>query len=196
MSTCPYPCWLSTYPTSLPLIPLARRLISASRWIPRETERSPHIMVCALPQPAPAASASQLPRPSSSREKDKPPQPAQSRRDCTAPSWLCCCNPARVPWSFLSHASVRLSWAESEPVQHQKSGDLAHRCTSASSSGGARIAPYPRHAMTVPSLTCAPHLCSSVARLPLTTFSRPSQDRSSRCLDGCSRGWVQSPAPT
>ena len=77
-------------------------------------------MVCALPQPAPAASASHLPRPSSSREKDKPPQPAQSRRDCTAPSWLCCCNPARVPWSFLSHASVRLSWAESEPVQHQK----------------------------------------------------------------------------
>ena len=65
-------------------------------------------------------SASHLPRPSSSREKDKPPQPAQSRRDCTAPSWLCCCNPARVPWSFLSHASVRLSWAESEPVQHQK----------------------------------------------------------------------------
>ena len=55
-----------------------------------------------------------------SRKKDKPPQLAQLRRDCSAPSWLGCCNPERVPWSFLSHASVWLSWAESEPVQHQK----------------------------------------------------------------------------
>ena len=147
------------------------------------------------PQPwarsPPVVALLDLPRPSSSRKKDKPPQPAQSRRDCTAPSWLCCCNPARVPWSFLLHASVRLSWAESEPVQHQKwrlgtplhVSKLGEWC-----------------ALRVPHSPCDDQLLAWPFPAPLLIHcpaapSRPSQDRSSHWMDGCRRGRAQSPAP-
>ena len=142
-------------------------------------------------QPRPRTCRARLP----AGKKTSPRSPRSQGATAQLPAGSAAAIPRACPGPS-SHTPPFGSRGQSLSLCSIKSGDSAHRCTSASSSGGARIAPSPRHAMTVPSLACAPHLCSSVARLPLTTFSRPSQDRSSRCLDGFRRGWVQSPAPT